>query len=185
MVLSSQRLIIDDDRFGGDPTIAGWRDRANTLLDTFQDLDWLTWAQPVGLMPATQAKARRLAEEAAWRRAADEEARKLAQQQRLAEEETRKQREAAAARRPSGSAGGSGKASGVARPVRAAARKAPQVIVVDDDVEMASDAGSSGTVRRPMTKRDEVSLAWSAVKAGQAPPGYVEVRSSLVSSLAY
>jgi hypothetical protein len=47
-------------------------------------------------MPATQARAQRLAEEAAWRPAADEEARQLAQQQQLAEEEVRKQREAVA-----------------------------------------------------------------------------------------
>jgi hypothetical protein len=185
MVLSSQRLIIDDDQFGGDLTISGWRDRVNTLLDTFLDLDWLTWAQPIGLMPATQAKARRLTEEAARRRSVDEEAQQLAQQQRLAEEEARKQQEAAVVQRPLGSTGGSGKASGAAWPVRAAARKAPQVIVVDDDMEMASDAGSSGTVRRLMTKQDEVSLAWSAVKAGRAPLGYVEVRSSPISSLAY
>ena len=101
-----------------------------------------------------------------------------AERQRAEEEENRRrdvenrQREMEAAQRPSGNVGG-----GPSRPARnAAIKKSSQSTLLDEDIDMTSEAGSVGTTRAPPSElKKEVKRAWAEVKSGRAPTGWVEV----------
>ena len=52
-----------DPQFVADPHMVERLNTANEVLDRFEDPAWLTWAEPAGLMPATQAHIQRQLEE--------------------------------------------------------------------------------------------------------------------------
>ena len=52
-----------DPQFITDPRMVERLNTANGVLDRFEDPAWLSWAEPAGLMPATQACVRRQLEE--------------------------------------------------------------------------------------------------------------------------
>jgi hypothetical protein len=180
-------LVVNDPRFDHDERIEAYRTAANELLDRYLDIDWLPWAHPVGLLPLTELAATRRAADVQRRREAEAAMREMAAERRRAEEEENRRREAEnrrremedrrremeAAQRPSGNVGG-----GPSRPARnAAIKKSSQSTLLDEDIDMTSEAGSVGTTRAPPSelKKEEVKRAWAEVKSGRAPAGWVEV----------
>ena len=160
-----------DPQFAADPRMVERLNAANGVLDRFEDPAWLSWAEPAGLMPATQARVRRQLEERERRQRAKAEARQLAAGRRR-EEETRKKREAG--KKTTGSSSKPGRA--------VVARKGSKASGLGEDV---SDSGLAGTAehrarqtKSEVTKR-EANEAWEEMKKGQAPAGYI-----LVSTLA-
>ena len=137
---------------------------ANALLDHWKDASWLSWAEPVALMPATQALVRqRQAEEAAAQRAREEAQRVIEAARR---EEERRAKEAAATKRTIGPSKRSIK--------KPAPRKASKVMPIPE-VEIVSDSGSDDTLGASQNKLQEYKDMWAAAKEGNIPAGYVAV----------
>ena len=145
---------------------------ANGVLDRFEDPSWLSWAEPAGLMPATQACVRRQLEECERRQRADAEMKQLVMDRRR-DEEARRKREAG--RKATGGSSKQGRA--------VVARKGLKASGLGEDV---SDSGSAGTAehrarqtKSEVTKR-EANEAWEEMKKGRAPAGYILVSSIIV-----
>jgi hypothetical protein len=160
-----------DPQFVADPRMVERLSAANGVLDRFEDPTWLSWAEPAGLMPTTQARVRRQLEERERRQRAEAEARQLAADRRR-NEDARTKREA-----------GKKAAGGSSKPGRAVvARKGSKASGLGEDI---SDSGSAGTAehRARQTKSEvakrEANEAWEEMKKGRAPAGYI-----LVSTLA-
>jgi hypothetical protein len=73
-----QLLAMGDPQFVADPQMVERLNTANGVLDRFEDPTWLSWAEPAGLMPMTQARFQRQLEERERRQRAEAEARQLA-----------------------------------------------------------------------------------------------------------
>jgi hypothetical protein len=163
-----------DPQFAADPRMVERLNAANGVLDRFEDPSWLSWAQPAGLMPATQARVRRQLEERERRQRAAAEAKQLAADRRR-DEEARKKREA-----------GKKTTGGSSKPGRAVvARKGSKASGLGEDV---SDSGSAGTAehrarqtKSEVTKR-EANEAWEEMKKGRAPAGYILVSAIFLFS---
>lgn len=115
----------------------------------------------VDLLPETQRKAREAAEAEERRRVARLEQQRLTEERRQTAEKVKREETAKGA-------------GGSARPAKVAAAKRVSRFVRDEDVEMASEAGSAGTVR--LDKESEVRNAWAIAKVGNAPIGWKKVR---------
>ena len=121
-----------DHQFVADAQMVERLSTTNGVLDRFKDPAWLSWAEPAGLMPATQARVQCQLEERECRQRADAEARQLAMDRQRDKEAWRK-REA-----------GKKAAGGPSKQGRAVvARKGSKVSGLGEDF---SDSGSAGTV---------------------------------------
>ena len=161
-----------DPQFVADSRMVERLSAVNGVLNRFEDPVWLSWAEPAGLMPATQARVRRQLEERERRQRADAEARQLAAGRRR-DEETRKKREAG--KKATGSSSKPGRA--------VVARKGSKASGLGEDV---SDSGSAGTAehrarqtKSEVTKR-EANEAWEEMKKGRVPAGYILVSTIVV-----
>ena len=161
-----------DPQFVADSRMVERLSAVNGVLDRFEDPAWLSWAEPAGLMPATQARVHRQLEERERRQRAEAEARQLAADRRR-NEDARTKREA-----------GKKAAGGSSKPGRAVvARKGSKASGLGEDV---SDSGSAGTAehrarqtKSEVTKR-EANEAWEEMKKGRAPAGYILVSTIVV-----
>ena len=131
---------------------------ANALLDHWKDALWLSWAEPVALMPATQALVRqRQEEEAAVQRARKEAQRVMEVAQ---PEEERRAKETAALSKQS-----------IKKP---APRKASKAIPIPK-VAVMSNSNSDDTLGASQSKLQEYKDMWAAAKEGNIAAGYVAI----------
>ena len=137
---------------------------ANALLDHWKDVLWLSWAEPVALMLATQALVwQRQEEEEAVQRAREEAQRVIEAARR---EEERRAKEVAATKRTVALSKRSIK--------KLALRKASKVVPIPE-VEIVSESGSDDTLGASQSKLQEYKDMWAAAKEGNIPAGYAAV----------
>ena len=146
---------------------------ANTLLDHWWNMSWLSWAEPVALMLIAQVAVWQWQEEEAVQRAREEAQRVI--EAAWHEEEWRAQ-EVAVTKWMAGPSKRSTK--------RTMPRKASKVIPTPE-VEMVSNSDSDNTLGVSQSKFQEYKDMWATAKEGNIPAGYVAVSCNVFNCSAF